>query len=315
MAWRSVIISNPAQLRLENRALVISQDAGVARVMLEDLSVLVLETPQAIVSTAVLSACMEAQVAVVTVDGRHMPNGILVPFQSHSRPLRVLKAQVSLGQPVRKRLWQRIVRTKIENQSSVLRRAGKLAESRKLEILVDRVGSGDPENVEARAAQSYFRHLFGKDFARHQERLVNAALDYGYAIFRAALARELASHGFVTALGLFHRNELNAYNLADDLLEPYRPLIDARVLDAFAGQEERELVSSDKGRIVGALHADVVLCRDGEPLGSRTVLSAMQATVASLSSVMVEGGDATDIQLPSLAHEAVAALDDDGEAA
>jgi CRISPR-associated protein Cas1 len=300
MGWRSALVTNPSQLRLENGALVIAQEEGTARLMLEDLSVVVLETPRAVITSALLSACAQAQVALVTVDERHMPNGVLMPFQGHSRALRVLKAQLALGVPARKRLRQRIIQSKVRNQAAVLRLAGQGETAGMLDVLAQRVRSGDPGNIEARAAQAYFRALFGKDFARHQVRWVNAALDYGYAIFRAVLARDLAAHGFATALGLFHCSELNAFNLADDLLEPYRPVVDARVLRLQPSLSAAELTTRDKAELVRNLHADVAVENASQGLGARTALSAMQATVSSLSSLIIEGGQSGDLVLPGL---------------
>jgi CRISPR-associated protein Cas1 len=311
MAWRSVVISNPAQLRLENRALVVAQEAGTARVMLEDISALILETPQATITSAVLSACMAAQVCVVTVDERHMPNGVLTPYQCHSRSLKVLRAQLDLGQPARKRIWQRIVQAKVANQAAVLVHFGREDEGHKLQVLVGRVGSGDPGNIEARAAQSYFKALYGKEFTRGQGRLINAALDYGYAILRATLARDLVAHGFVTALGLFHRSELNAFNLADDLLEPFRPVVDRKVMEVFGSETDRELVSADKAALVGVLHDNVALTQGDEHTGARTVLAAMQATVASLSAIVLNAGVPSELLLPDLTCKVVVAAGDD----
>ncbi len=300
MSWRSVVIANPAALTLEDRALTIAQGGNTARVMLEDLSVLVLDHPQISLTAPLLSACAEAQVAVLTVNASHLPNGVLLPYLPHSRALKVMTAQLALPQPARKRLWQRIVQFKIRNQAAVLARARRNDDARHLRRLAGEVRSGDPGNHEAQAAQVYFRGLVNPHFQRDQARFYNAALNYGYAVVRAAIARTLSSYGFLPAFGLFHHSEQNAFNLADDLIEPYRPLVDAAVLAHYPEEPDRDLIPSDKGRIVALLHDDVTLSSHSAEDGRCTLLAAIEATVSGLSGIVLQDAPHERLALPLL---------------
>lgn len=310
MGWRSVVIASPAALALEDRALTVTQRGETVRVMLEDLSVLVLDHPQISLTAPLLSACATAQVAVLTVDGAHLPNGVLLPYLPHSRALKVMNAQLAQGQPARKRLWQRIVRFKIANQAALLEHAGQTVAARRLNRLAEEVRSGDPDNLEGQAAQVYFQVLFDIRFHRAQPRFFNAALNYGYAVVRAALARTLTGYGFLPAFGLFHRSEQNSFNLADDLIEPFRPIIDAAVLATWPVEPERDLEPADKGHLVAILHRDVTLSSHTGEDSRCTLLAAIDATVCGLSAVIVQNVAAERLQLPVLDFRAVAFADE-----
>lgn len=303
MGWRSVVIANPASLTLEDRALSVVQNGNTARVMLEDISVLVLDHPSISLTAPLLSACAERQIAVITVNGSHLPNGMLLPYLPHSRALKVMQAQLDLSQPDKKRLWQRIIQFKIRNQAIVLIRSGKIDIATRLQQLARNVRSGDPDNYEAQAAQIYFRALFNKDFHRSQTRFYNAALNYAYAVVRASIARTLAGYGFLPAFGLFHHSEQNNFNLADDLFEPYRPLADAWVLRHYLEEPDRDLEPADKARLVALLHEDVTLSSHNatdENNGRSTMLAAVEATVSGLTSIVLQGAVHDRLALPEL---------------
>lgn len=305
MGWRSVVIASPAALTLDDRALAIAQGGNAARVMLEDISVVVLDHAQISLTAPLLAACAEAQIAVLTVNASHLPNGVLIPYLPHSRALKVMTAQLAMTRPEKKRLWQRVVRFKIGNQAAVLERAATTddPDARHLRHLARIVRSGDPDNYEAQAAQIYFRRLFNAQFNRSQKRFHNAALNYGYAVVRAAIARTLTAYGFLPAFGLFHRSEQNAFNLADDLMEPYRPLVDAGILAHYSEEPDRELEPTDKGRLVALLHKDVTLSShraDVDHVGSCTLLAAIEATVSGLSAIVLQGAPHERLVLPHL---------------
>lgn len=306
MGWRSVVIASPAALTLEDRALAIAQRGTAARVMLEDISVLVLDHAQISLTAPLLAACAEAQIAVLTVNASHLPNGVLIPYLPHSRALKVMTAQLNMSRPEKKRLWQRVVRFKIANQAAVLERTATAdAAARHLKQLAASVRSGDPDNHESQAAQVYFRFLFDERFNRSQPRFHNAALNYGYAVVRAAIARTLTAYGFLPAFGLFHHNEQNAFNLADDLMEPYRPLVDAGVLGHYPEEPDRDLEPADKGRLVALLHKDVRLSSHradahADSGGSCTLLAALDATVSGLSAIVLQGAPHERLTFPQL---------------
>lgn len=299
MGWRSVVISQGAYLSYKDRALCVKLEETDARVPLEDVSVIVVDHPQVTLTSSLLSACAEQQIAVIMVGADHHPNGVLLPFFPHSRALKTLRAQLAMRVPTRKQLRQIIVQQKIHNQAVLLKQQGHAEAAGKLGRLGAKVRSGDPDNFEAQAAQNYFRPLFGSDFRRSQERFYNAALNYGYAVLRAALARTLVSYGFVPALGLFHDNEQNSFNLADDLIEPFRPILDWWVLSHFSQEENKELGRMDKATLVSLLHQDISLTSHDAKSGRCTTLAAIEAVVVSLSRIL-GGQDVSTLVLPCL---------------
>lgn len=291
MAWRSVMISKPSRLSLKDKALRVAQSEGTASVPLEDIATLVIENPEVSITSKLLSACAAHQVAVITVDEAHHPNGVLLAHLPHSRVGKILRAQMYLSRPKQKRLWQCIIKQKIRNQAMVLEGNGHERRAHRLFALANEVRSGDTGLAEAHASQAYFPALFGKRFTRGQERFHNAALNYGYSIVRSVIARSLVSYGFLTALGLHHHNEQNAFNLADDLIEPFRPLLDDYVLEQFSAEEEPEtgLRPEHKSKLVGFLHEDItVLTSSGEHERS-TLLAAVNEVVSSLSRALRQG--------------------------
>lgn len=299
MGWRSVVIANPARLDFHHNALRIEQAGQTAQVPLEDISVLVIDHPQVVLTAYLLSACAAAQIAVITIGADHHPNGVLLPFLPHSRALKVMRAQLAQSVPAQKRAWQTIVRQKIGNQAAVLslHRTDSTNEARALLTMSETVRSGDADNIEAQAAQRYFRALWEQGFSRNHLRFYNAALNYGYAVIRAAIARSLVSYGFLPAFGLHHRSEQNAFNLADDLIEPYRPLVDAHILNAWPLEPGRELAPDDKRRLVAVLHQDTAMSQQAIPQARNTVLAAVEATVVSLSR-WLEFGEAVHLTMP-----------------
>lgn len=308
MGWRSVVISQPARLSLARNALQIEQEPGKAQVPLEDISVLVLDQPQVTLTGQLLAALAQAQIAVLTVGSDHHPNGVLLPLLPHSRALKIMRAQLATSVPQQKRWWQRIVRQKIINQAELLARF-KHKHASHLHSLATRVRSGDPENFEAQAARAYFPALFGIDFQRGQSRFYNAAINYGYAIVRAALARTLCAYGFLPAFGLHHCNELNAFNLADDLIEPWRPVLDGWILQQFPQETSGELSPKQKGQIVGVLHQDVHLSGHSGGDGKCTALAGIDASIQSLARALHAPGQ-VELVLPVLQAQALCEQDD-----
>lgn len=286
MGWRSVLISQPGYLKLKDQALSVEQQDGDVRIPLEDIAVLLLDNPQITLTEPLLSSCAEHQIAVITTGANHHPNGVLLPYSPHSRSLKVLRQQMALSQPRRKRLWQTLVQQKILNQAAVLRQFDQSSMAERLESLARQVKSGDSGNLEAVAAQLYFPALLGKGFTRQQDSFINALMNYGYAVIRAALAKHLVAYGFLTPLGLHHCSEQNAFNLADDLIEPFRPLVDAHCLTLLPAEQkdqgEIEMNRAHKAMLVGLLHQDVGTLDIHGELTHRTVLAACEALVISL---------------------------------
>lgn len=294
MVWRSVIISQPAKLKREHFSLVIEQVQS-ARVPFEDIAIIVLNNREITLTHPVLSACAEYGIGLYSTGDNHQPNGVFLPFLSHSRATRMMRLQLDIDKPQTKRAWAEVVKVKISNQALCLKltQCGDVA---RLESYVSRVRSGDSENMEAQASSYYFPQLFGKGFHRAKDCWVNAALDYGYAIIRGAITRALVAHGFQPNIGLFHRSEQNAFNLADDLIEPYRALIDLHVFQNINphAEPEAELTPADKIALVALLNVDVQM-----PRGVMSVLSSIEHATESLVR-LYEGGNEAVLELPVL---------------
>lgn len=291
MVWRSVVISRPAKLRREQFRLAIEQEQ-TAFVPFEDIAVIMLNHREISLTHPVLSACGEYGISLFATGDTHHPTGVFLPFLPHSRATRWLRLQLDLPRPVAKQAWATIVRKKIENQAHCLRLAGCEGVSR-LESYSRRVRSGDSENLEGQAAAFYFSQLFDKNFRRHQENFANAALDYGYAVLRGAIARGLVAHGLMPSIGLHHASEQNAFNLADDIIEPFRPVVDLFV-NKLPQSADNELHPADKVGLVGTLNIDVEM-----PRGVMSVLSSIEHTIESLARIY-DGGGAVLLELPTL---------------
>lgn len=255
MGYRSIVISSSVRISVKNEQLVIEGEA-TGSVPIEDIRTLLIESRAATVTTYALSALSEAGVCVYLCDDKHLPCAVLQPLGRYSRQKKRLFTQLEQSKPHLKRLWQSVVISKIQNQARCLELCGADAEQHgKVARLAFTVQSGDVTNVEGQAAALYFPCLFGKGFSRGEETPVNAALNYGYAIVRGYIARSLADHGFEPCLGIHHHSELNNYNLADDLIEPFRPLVD---LFVFRHMPEEELSPADKKELCNILNYELL---------------------------------------------------------
>jgi CRISPR-associated protein Cas1 len=234
MGWRTLVITNPSKLSLQNDQLKYSpKDGDIITVPIDDISVIVLEVHQVTITSALMSRLAESGIALFTCDKTHTPNGVFIPFHQHSRYAQVSHGQINWSVPFKKRAWQMIVSQKVFNQAKTLEYMKK-KKVKQIEAYAKNVKSGDSSNVESSAARLYFQELFGKAFYRRDESdWRNSALNYGYALIRGAISRTLASHGFLPAFGLFHKSTLNAFNLSDDLIEPYRAFVDVVVAEHF----------------------------------------------------------------------------------
>jgi CRISPR-associated protein Cas1 len=285
------MISRPAKLRREHYSLAIEQEQ-TAFVPFEDIAVIMLNHREISLTHPVLSACGEYGISLFATGDTHHPSGVFLPFLSHSRATRWLRFQLDMPRPVAKQTWATIVRKKISNQAACLKLAGIEGDER-LAAYVPRVRSGDSGNVESQAAAFYFARMFGKDFQRGQERWINAALDYGYAVLRGTIARGLVAHGLLPSIGLFHASEQNAFNLADDLIEPFRPLVDLYVANRRS-PDNAELLPNDKAELIALLNVDM-----GMPGGVMSALNAIECAVESLARIY-ECGEEGVLDLPTL---------------
>ena len=285
MAWKGVHISRPARLSYKDTQLVVEQDEGSVTMPVEDVAWIVLDSAQATLTASLVAACMEAGIVIVFSDVRHTPSGMALPFHRHHRQAAVAALQMGLTVPLKKRLWQALITAKIENQAACLKHCGKAPTS--VAAMAKLVTSGDPANVEARAAREYWGLLFA-DFIRSDDSdLRNKMLNYGYAVVRACIARALVAHGLLPCFGLFHDSAANAFNLADDLFEPFRPLVDRKVFTMSHGAKG-DLTVEHRRALAAILGTDVRL--NGETVSvliateraSEGLVRAMEASSPAL---------------------------------
>lgn len=291
MAWKGVHLSKPAKLSLADGHMAVDQDGDVIRLPLEDVAWLVLDTPQASLTAALMSACMECGIAVIFTDRTHTPNGIALPFHAHHRQAETAWKQTAMGAPLKKRLWQGIVQRKILNQAANLETLGKDG-AKVVAEMARHVRSGDPDNIEARAARQYWQSLFSGFRREDDSDRRNKLLNYGYAIIRSAVARALVANGLLPAFGIHHASISNAFNLADDLIEPFRPFADHLAFELAPNSGECDLSLSDRRAMAAVLSADI--CMNGT---STTVLNAVDQCSTSLCRAVFTG-DPQALQLP-----------------
>lgn len=250
MSWKTIIFSNPCKLSVKNFQLVCeTAENDKVSIPIEDIGTIILENPQIIISNYLLSMCSEQNITVFTCDKKHKPVGILTPFYQHSRNTKIALSQIKMKEPFKKQIWQKIIKQKIKNQSNVLKLNFEIDE---LDFYVNKVQSGDTKNIEAYTSKKYWQYLF-EDFKRHSNCKYNAALDYGYAIIRGCLSKYISASGLIPCLGVHHCNELNSFNLTEDLIEPFRPFVDLMVSEMEIDSED-ELDKDDKTYIVSILN-------------------------------------------------------------
>lgn len=287
--WRTLIVQSDARLSLHQGNLHLERTDGQMSLPLDDLDVVLLESPRGMVSHAVLAHMAARGIVLMVVDEKHTPCGVLLPYAQNPRTPNLLSAQIALTEPFKKRVWQRIVREKIMNASRCLEVLGRNGSGRLAEI-ARTVQSGDSTGREAYAAREYFKYL-APDFRRRSDSPIAAALDYGYAVVRALLARSLASAGLQCALGVGHRSSTNPFNLADDFVEVFRPLVDLRV---FLRPPERELTSEYRAYLVSTVRLECSI------QGSTYTMSTAAAEVAASYARAVIARDYRKVLLPQL---------------
>lgn len=254
----------------------------LGRVPLDDITALILSGPQITLSKSLMVALAERK-AVIVVCGRNWhPVSFSLPFDVHYEQAGILKDQIAASEPLRKRLWQQVVRAKIANQTVVLRHHAPESDAiGELEVLRRRVKSGDPENMEAQAARHYWPALMGPDFRRDRRADgVNALLNYGYTVLRAATARAVCGSGLHPALGLHHGSRVNPFALVDDLMEPFRPVVDATVRDMSEGVTS---LDSDHKRVLAAVLREDVMLETGVAPVVNGLTRLAQSLVSSLA--------------------------------
>lgn len=293
MLKQTLTFQSAVSLSLKDRQLVIKpagDDTAITR-PIEDIGVVVVENQMVRFTVPVINALAENNVAVVFCDATSMPRSILMSLDGNSTLQEIHRAQIEAGEPAKKRAWKQIVESKIKNQSLLLESLG--LSGAPLRSLLAGVKSGDPDNREGRAARLYWSQIFGPGFRRDRNgEPPNGLLNYGYSILRAAVIRALVGSGLYPAFGIFHRNRYNAFPLADDIMEPYRPMVDAIVYDLYSkgclmlGKEEKMTLQR------------VLVCDLDMGEVTRPLQVALSMTTASLAKYYK--GDTDKLQLPVL---------------
>lgn len=286
MIKRTLCFSHPAYLSLRNGQLVVKLDPHddeperQASVPIEDIGVVVLDHRQITLTHGALSALVDNNAAVVTCDDRHMPIGLLLPLEGNTIQSERFRDQIDASLPLRKQLWQQTVQQKIRNQAALLHELHGI-EVGNMKKWAGEVLSGDSTNLEGRAAAFYWSHMFPTlpSFTRSREGdYPNSLLNYGYAILRAIFARALVSSGLLPTLGIHHHNRYNAYCLADDVMEPYRPYVDRLVVQTMAECGDVEITTDIKRRLLTVPTVEVTISGQRSPL-----MVAATQTTASLA--------------------------------
>ncbi len=284
---RTVYLSRAARLSKRDMQLVASYppvdgaSKGEERqIPIEEVGMVILEDPQIQISQALMAALMDVGAVIVSCDEKHMPSGMMLSMDGHTQHHEVFQAQFDATAPLKKNLWAQTVKAKISNQAALLRKLG--IDAIKLEKMAEKVQSGDVGNLEARAAAIYWSLLFGEDSSFLRGRFgepPNHLLNYGYAILRATVARALVGSGLFPILGIHHSNKYNAYCLADDIMEPYRPFVDGRVCEIVEeGTPEEALTPEMKRKLLEIQQISVVIKGEVSP-----IVNAVTRTTASLA--------------------------------
>ena len=292
MGFRNIKIDSHVKLSIKNQQLYIEADI-LRQIPLEDINCIIIENQTVTVSAYLLQKMADMGITVYVCDEKHLPNAVLLPMVRHSRHFKILKYQIEAGKPVQKRLWQQIVVRKIRNQALCLAYLD-LDGSEELMKMCKEVQSGDRTHVEAKAAAFYFKSLYGLGFSRGNDHVINSALNYGYAIVRGLIARSIVCYGLEPSIGVFHHSELNNFNLADDMIEPFRPLVDLYVAQNYDIAEiDSDLTPERKRGIFGIINYDMDM--KGE---KRIISNCIDMLVASYSGALQ--GKRSDLELPEL---------------
>jgi CRISP-associated protein Cas1 len=282
MIKRTLYFGNPTYLKTKNEQLVFesAEDGELKNLPIEDIGVLIMDHQQITITQALIAKLLENNVALITCDSRHHPTGLMLNLDGHTLQSRKFAAQVEATVPLKKQLWQQTVVCKIDNQACMLE--GVQVGAKNLRNWAQEVKSGDADNHEAVAAAYYWKNVFAifPDFKREREgEPPNNLLNYGYAILRAVVARNLVASGLLPTLGIFHKNQYNAYCLADDIMEPYRPFVDKVVWTIVRMHGNfLELTPDMKKQLLGIPALDVIINGEKSPL-----MVAVQKTTASLA--------------------------------
>lgn len=293
MIKRTLFFANKFSLTTKNNQLVVTSAKHETKTIpIEDIGFLVIENQETYISIPTLSKLSSNNVSVIFCDNKHMPQSMLLNLDAHHVQQELFRYQINASEPLKKQLWQQIIKHKIANQALLLNKLKK--NTNPLKYYASKVLSGDSNHREAVAAAYYWKHIFNFEFKRERNGMYpNLFLNYGYIILRAAVARALSGSGLLNTLGIHHHNKYNAFCLADDIMEPYRPLIDAKVLEIMGSFDEHDLITPIKAELLKVLTQTVYFEDKKSPL-----MVALSTTTSSLQQCF--SGKAKKIIYPKL---------------
>lgn len=293
MIKRTLYFGNEAYLSTQKQRLVVRfpDSSNTKTIPIEDIALVILDHYRLTLTTTLLNALLGNNTAVITCDAQHLPLGMFLNLNGHTLQQEHFAQQIAVTQAKKDRLWKQVIQAKISNQATLLENQGIFVQN--MRRWVSKVKNGDPENLEARAAGYYWKHLFGElKFTRERFGAApNGLLNYGYTILRGLVARALVGSGLLPTLGIHHHNKYNAYCLADDIMEPYRPFVDQIVL-YLVNNGVGELTSESKQTLLKIPTLDVIINQQRSPL-----MVAVQQTTASLQHCYA--GTRKTLKLPS----------------
>jgi len=304
MIKKTLYFGSPAYLYKENEQLTIKKpdqnetnnsNGHINSIPIEDIGIIILDHGQITITHGLLSSLIENNCAVITCNNKHHPTGLFLNLDSNNTQTEKFQYQINATVPLKKQLWKQTITAKINNQASLLKKKNKPIKN--MLYWAKKVRSGDPDNLEARAALYYWQQLFPEqlEFIREREgNPPNQLLNYGYAILRAVVARSLVASGLLPTLGIHHHNKYNSYCLADDIMEPYRPFVDEIVCEIVEnGEDFYELNKSVKEQLLTIPTIDIIIENKRSPL-----MIGVQRTTSSLAKCF--SGELRKILYPKL---------------
>ena len=297
MIKKTILVENKSAITTKNQQLVLKSEIRESTIPIEDIGFLVLDHPEIYLSIPAMNLIVENNTAIIICGSNHLPNGMFLNLNSHHIQQEIFKNQIEASVPLKKQLWQQTIVEKIRNQGELL---AKITENKNtFDFLASKVLSGDTSNMEGVAAQQYWKNfplpnheIDGIKRERYGD-YPNNFLNYGYAILRAATARALSGSGLLNTLGIHHKNKYNAFALADDIMEPFRPIVDEKVFDIMKRYQEQELNTAIKAELLQILTQTVYFKDEKSPL-----MVGLQKTASSLQQCFT--GNRKKIKYPKL---------------
>ena len=292
MIKRTLLVENKTVITTKNLQLVLKSEIRESTVPIEDIGFLVIDNSETFLSIPAMNLLIENNTSVIICGNNHLPNGMFLNLNSHHIQQEIFKNQIDASAPLKKQLWQQTIVEKINNQGILLEQITSAKNS--FPFLASKVLSGDSSNMEGVAASQYWKSFFEIKFKRERfGDYPNNFLNYGYAILRAATARALSGSGLLNTLGIHHKSKYNAFALADDIMEPFRPIVDEKVYEIMQNFEEQELNTAIKAELLQILTRTVYFKEEKSPL-----MVALQKTASSLQQCYT--GDRKKIKYPRL---------------